>query len=107
MAWTWQLTSTTATKARTLPTTVLPGRHDLLTVLSSIIGGHVSAPAVMWGGLCGIGQAFGVWWFYAALGAGPISVVSPVNGAAGLDTSTTRRAATLRDAKPPTKSLTP
>ncbi len=23
-------------------------------------------------------QAFGVWWFYAALGAGPISVVSPL-----------------------------
>ena len=29
------------------------------------------------GWLCGVSQAFGVWWFYAALGAGPISVVSP------------------------------
>jgi len=28
--------------------------------------------------LCGVSQAFGVWWFYAALGAGPISVVSPL-----------------------------
>ena len=28
--------------------------------------------------LCGISQAFGVWWFYAALGAGPMSVVSPL-----------------------------
>ena len=36
------------------------------------------APAMLWGGLCGISQAFGVWWFYAALGAGPISVVSPL-----------------------------
>jgi len=32
----------------------------------------------MWGSLCGVGQAFGVWWFYAALGAGPISVISPL-----------------------------
>lgn len=50
----------------------------LLTVIASIVGGHVSPPAVAWGALCGIGQAFGVWWFYAALGAGPISVVSPL-----------------------------
>ncbi|MEC9325784.1 MAG: EamA family transporter, partial [Actinomycetota bacterium] len=28
--------------------------------------------------LSGVGQAFGVWWFYAALGSGPISVVSPL-----------------------------
>lgn len=55
-----------------------PVATTLLTVLSLIIGGHVTAPAVMWGSLCGIGQAFGVWWFYAALGAGPISVVSPL-----------------------------
>ena len=33
---------------------------------------------MLWGGLCGLTQAFGVWWFYAALGAGPISVVSPL-----------------------------
>jgi drug/metabolite transporter (DMT)-like permease len=50
----------------------------LLTVIAVTVGGHVSASAVMWGSLCGIGQAFGVWWFYAALGAGPISVVSPL-----------------------------
>ena len=50
----------------------------LLTVIALFVGGHVSAPAVLWGSLCGIGQAFGIWWFYAALGAGPISVVSPL-----------------------------
>ena len=55
-----------------------PVATTLLTVLSLIIGGHVTAPAVMWGSLCGVGQAFGVWWFYAALGAGPISVISPL-----------------------------
>ena len=50
----------------------------LLTVLSVAVGGHVSTPALVWGSLCGLSQAFGVWWFYAALGAGPMSLVSPL-----------------------------
>ena len=50
----------------------------LLTVLAFGFGGHVSTAAVVWGALCGVSQAFGVWWFYAALGSGPISVVSPL-----------------------------
>jgi drug/metabolite transporter (DMT)-like permease len=50
----------------------------LLGVLAAVIGGPVSAGAVMWGALGGISQACGVWWLYAALGAGPISVVSPL-----------------------------
>jgi len=50
----------------------------LLTVLAFAFGGEVSTGAVVWGALCGVSQAFGVWWFYAALGAGPISVVSPL-----------------------------
>jgi drug/metabolite transporter (DMT)-like permease len=50
----------------------------LLACLATIVGGHVSQGAVFWGSLCGISQAFGVWWFYAALGSGPISVVSPL-----------------------------
>jgi drug/metabolite transporter (DMT)-like permease len=50
----------------------------LLTVLAAIVGGEISHGAVLWGGLCGISQAFGIWWFYAALGSGPISVVSPL-----------------------------
>lgn len=50
----------------------------LLGILALVIGGTVSTPAVVWGLLCGVSQAFGVWWFYAALGAGPISVVSPL-----------------------------
>lgn len=50
----------------------------LLGILALVMGGTVSAPAVVWGLLCGVSQAFGVWWFYAALGAGPISVVSPL-----------------------------
>lgn len=50
----------------------------LLTVLAVVVGGQVTHSAVFWGALCGVSQAFGVWWFYAALGAGPISVVSPL-----------------------------
>jgi len=55
-----------------------PAALVLLTALAVIAGGIISGPAVLWGGLCGLTQAFGVWWFYAALGAGPISVVSPL-----------------------------
>jgi len=50
----------------------------LLLVIALIVGGEISQGAVLWGGLCGVTQAFGIWWFYAALGAGPISVVSPL-----------------------------
>ncbi|MFV9633857.1 EamA family transporter [Mycobacterium neumannii] len=50
----------------------------VLAVLAVPIGGDVSQGAVVWGLLCGVAQAFGVWWFYAALGSGPISVVSPL-----------------------------
>lgn len=50
----------------------------LLAVIAAMVGGDVSQGAVLWGVLCGVSQAFGVWWFYAALGSGPISVVSPL-----------------------------
>ncbi|MGE4363706.1 MAG: EamA family transporter [Mycolicibacterium sp.] len=51
----------------------------VLLVLAAIpMGGQLSTAAVAWGALAGLVQAFGVWWFYAALGSGPISVVSPL-----------------------------
>lgn len=50
----------------------------LLGLLAVGVGGTITTPAVVWGLLCGVSQAFGVWWFYAALGTGPISVVSPL-----------------------------
>jgi drug/metabolite transporter (DMT)-like permease len=50
----------------------------LLATLAVIVGGEISGPAIFWGSVCGISQAFGVWWFYAALAEGPISVVSPL-----------------------------
>lgn len=50
----------------------------LLGGSAAIIGGRISHGAVVWGSLGGISQALGVLWLYAALGAGPISVVSPL-----------------------------
>ena len=50
----------------------------VLVAAAAPLGGTMSTPAVVWGLLSGVGQAFGVWWFYAALGLGPISVVSPL-----------------------------
>lgn len=50
----------------------------LLVALAAVVGGEFSRGALIWGSLCGLSQAFGVWWFYAALGAGPIAVVSPL-----------------------------
>ncbi|WP_278184944.1 DMT family transporter [Mycobacterium talmoniae] len=51
----------------------------LLGVLAVVEGGPITAEAVIWGALGGISQALGIWWFYAALGSGPIAVVSPLS----------------------------
>jgi drug/metabolite transporter (DMT)-like permease len=50
----------------------------LLGGLALAFGGTVSSGAVIWGALSGVSQGLAVWWFYAALGSGPISVVSPL-----------------------------
>jgi drug/metabolite transporter (DMT)-like permease len=50
----------------------------ILGVLAIAVGGPIQSGAVVWGCLYGIGMAFGMWAFFAALGAGPISVVSPL-----------------------------
>ena len=50
----------------------------ILGVLAIGVGGPIQPGAVIWGGLYGVGMAFGMWAFFAALGAGPISVVSPL-----------------------------
>lgn len=50
----------------------------LLGVLALSTGGPVHPGAVLWGSLYGISQAVGVFWFFTALGLGPISVVSPL-----------------------------
>ena len=45
----------------------------VLIGMAAAFGGTVSGPAVFWGALCGISQGMAIWWFYAALGSGPIS----------------------------------
>jgi drug/metabolite transporter (DMT)-like permease len=50
----------------------------VLGVLAIAVGGPIQPGAIFWGGLYGVGMAFGMWAFFAALGAGPISVVSPL-----------------------------
>lgn len=50
----------------------------MLGVLAIAVGGPIESGAVFWGCLYGVGMAFGMWAFFAALGAGPISVVSPL-----------------------------
>jgi drug/metabolite transporter (DMT)-like permease len=50
----------------------------ILGIMAVAVGGTISPAAVVWGALCGLSQGLAVWWFYAALGSGPISVVSPL-----------------------------
>lgn len=50
----------------------------LLGVTAATAGGPVHEGALLWGTLYGISQAVGVYCFYAAVAAGPISVVSPL-----------------------------
>lgn len=50
----------------------------IIGVLAFVVGGKLSSTAALWGSLCGLSQGLGVWWFYAALGQGPISVISPL-----------------------------
>nr|WP_197507208.1 EamA family transporter [Mycobacterium sp. 852002-50816_SCH5313054-b] len=50
----------------------------ILGVLAVGVGGPIQSGAIIWGSLYGIGMAFGMWAFFAALGSGPISVVSPL-----------------------------
>lgn len=51
----------------------------LLMVLAVGVGGPILPGAIVWGSACGVALGLGGWWFYAALGAGPISVVSPLS----------------------------
>jgi len=50
----------------------------LLGALAFTAGGPIHPGALVWGSLYGISQAIGVYWFYAAVSAGPISVISPL-----------------------------
>jgi drug/metabolite transporter (DMT)-like permease len=51
----------------------------LLGALAIWVGGPIPPGAIGWGLASGVALGLGGWWFYAALGSGPISVVSPVS----------------------------
>jgi hypothetical protein len=45
-----------------------PVEAVLLGLLALMVGGPIHSGAIFWGCLYGVGQAFGMWAFYAALG---------------------------------------
>jgi drug/metabolite transporter (DMT)-like permease len=49
-----------------------------MTLLAPLAGGHLTAQSVWVGLLAGVAGGLAILWFYAALAAGPMSVVSPV-----------------------------
>lgn len=51
----------------------------LLGTLAIAVGGPIPLGAIGWGLASGVALGLGGWWFYAALGSGPISVVSPIS----------------------------
>ncbi|GAB2924981.1 DMT family transporter [Rhodococcus aerolatus] len=50
----------------------------LVAALLPFVGGRVTVGSLVWGGLAGVVAGVAVWSFYVALGAGPMSVVSPL-----------------------------
>ncbi len=50
----------------------------LMVFVAPVAGGSVNLEAVGWGAASGVAGGLAVLWFYAALAAGPMSVVSPV-----------------------------
>ena len=50
----------------------------LVAVLAPFVGGRVELGSLLWGAAAGATAGLAVWWFYLALAAGPMSVVSPL-----------------------------
>lgn len=50
----------------------------IMTVIAVSAGGVATVPALTWGAFSGLAIAAAAWTFYAALGSGPISIVSPL-----------------------------
>lgn len=50
----------------------------LVALVAPFVGGRTDVGALLWGSLAGVVAGLAVWWFYLALAAGPMSVVSPV-----------------------------
>ena len=50
----------------------------LVAVVAPFVGGRVELGSLLWGATAGATAGLAVWWFYLALAAGPMSVVSPL-----------------------------
>ncbi len=50
----------------------------LVALIAPFVGGRVEVSALLWGALAGVVAGLAVWWFYLALAAGPMTVVSPL-----------------------------
>jgi len=50
----------------------------ILLIVAPLVGGHVDTASLVWGAASGVASGLAVWWFYAALAAGPMAVVSPL-----------------------------
>ncbi|MFF0543174.1 EamA family transporter [Nocardia thailandica] len=55
-----------------------PFSTALVALAVPLVGGRPDPASILWGLAAGIGGGLAVWWFYAALADGPMSVVSPV-----------------------------
>ncbi len=50
----------------------------LVAAIAPFVGGRIEVSALAWGALAGLVAGLAVWWFYLALAAGPMTVVSPL-----------------------------
>ena len=50
----------------------------LVALIAPLVGGRVELGSLLWGALAGVVDGLAVWWFYLALAAGPMTVVSPL-----------------------------
>lgn len=50
----------------------------LVLAVAPLVGGDVTAGSLGWGAAAGVAGGVAIWWFYLALAAGPMSVVSPL-----------------------------
>lgn len=50
----------------------------LVAFVAPFAGGRTDGGALLWGAVAGVVAGLAVWWFYLALAAGPMTVVSPL-----------------------------
>jgi drug/metabolite transporter (DMT)-like permease len=50
----------------------------IVLVIAPFVAGTFTTSSLLWGAVSGVAGGVAVWWFYLALAAGPMSVVSPL-----------------------------